>query len=96
MSSASVTLAGSQASSFAADTTQQVATLRASGGTVFNNGTDTLYIAEGQATSASDGSDQNSVPIPSGGSLKLAPTTLKFAFKCPSSSATVDYVPRGF
>jgi len=94
--SANVTLAGSQASEFAADTTARTATLQGRGGQVFNLGTDTLWIAEGQVTVATDGSDQNSVSIASGAGLDLAPTTAIFAFKAGSSSATVRFKPRGF
>lgn len=93
--SANVTLAGSQAGSFAADTTVRVATLLNPGGTVVNGGADAIWIAEGQQTvPAVDGSNQNCIKIPANGSFPLNPTTSQFAFRADSTSAQILYKPR--
>ena len=97
MASAPVTLAGSQTSQFLADGTVQKATLQGRGGTIVNNSGQTIWIAEGQLTIATDGTDQNSVSIPTGApAFALAPTTAFFAFKAGASSGNVTFIPRGF
>lgn len=97
MASAPVTLAGSQVSQFLADSTVQKATLNAPGGWIINNSGQTIWIAENQLTIATDGTDQNSVSIPTAApAFKLSNNTLSFAFKAGASSGVVTYRPGGF
>ena len=94
MAAANVTLAGGQASQFAASTNVFVATLQLPGGYIINQATVPIWIAEGQTTCVIDGTDQNVVEILNGATpFKLNPNTTKFAFRTDSSTGNIGYRP---